>query len=247
MSLKRILLRRFIGQEPFRGPDGKKEIIEKEIRRCIGLMQEVSNAIAKEKAEFNQLNDSLEKEMEIHGNPESSQAVRLKDATAKKRLDIAKLERRLQKVEQNKITLESQQQSIESTARFDHIDRKIRRLDDIILELGFHPLRQAWDHDLDLTPFTEEEKVVMRQRIGMLEDGLVDKFQPSHEEWIFVKERLEYISGALDRLAKNDWRHVAISTLISIGIQLSIDKNTGQLLVDWIGQLISNVALLLPR
>jgi hypothetical protein len=52
----------------------------------------------------------------------------------------------------------------------------------------------------------------------------------------FINERLEYLSQAVDRLNKFDWKAQALSTLISIAVNLSVDTEGGKKLFQLFSQ-----------
>jgi len=56
---------------------------------------------------------------------------------------------------------------------------------------------------------------------------------------------LEYLKKAVDRLNKFDWRGLAISVVVGIGINLSVDTNSGKLLLDLLRQAFNTVTYLL--
>lgn len=72
-----------------------------------------------------------------------------------------------------------------------------------------------------------------------------ETFQASQEETRLVKDRLDYLSHAADRLNRFDWKGIALSTLISISITLSLDTNQGKVLYQLFQQAFQHVLHLL--
>jgi hypothetical protein len=60
-----------------------------------------------------------------------------------------------------------------------------------------------------------------------------------------IEKRLLYLSDAVDRLNKTDWYGIAISTLIGISINLSLDTEKGRLLFKLFKQVVENTIILL--
>jgi hypothetical protein len=74
---------------------------------------------------------------------------------------------------------------------------------------------------------------------------LKDQFNPSPEQEEFIEERLEYLSEAVDKLNRFDWKGVALSTLLSIGANLCVDKESGRILFGLFQQAFQSVTHLL--
>jgi hypothetical protein len=56
-------------------------------------------------------------------------------------------------------------------------------------------------------------------------------FNPNQEQFKVINDRLEYLTNALDKHNKFDWKGIAIQTVISIGIALSLSPEKGQQLL----------------
>lgn len=76
--------------------------------------------------------------------------------------------------------------------------------------------------------FTEEEKEVLRRSVQEFRQKVIESFNPSSDQEKFINGQLEYLSKAVDRLNRFDWRGLAISTLIGIAINLSVDTEKGR-------------------
>jgi hypothetical protein len=69
--------------------------------------------------------------------------------------------------------------------------------------------------------------------------------ETSEEEQELVNNRLEYLIEAMNRLNKFDWKSVAISTIMSISIALSLDTSKGQMLFDLFKKVFSIIPMLM--
>lgn len=98
----------------------------------------------------------------------------------------------------------------------------------------------------DLQPYRDDEKAKIKERLQQLEDHIAEKYDLFDEQLEFIKERLDYLSRAVDRLNRFDWKAQAISTFISIAVNLGIDTATGRGLLQYIKQLFGSIAGLLP-
>lgn len=78
--------------------------------------------------------------------------------------------------------------------------------------------------------FTEEEREVVRQSVQRFRGLLEEHFDPTPEQKEFINERLDYLTKAVDRLNKFDWRGLAFSTLVSISVNLTVDTERGKIL-----------------
>jgi hypothetical protein len=90
-------------------------------------------------------------------------------------------------------------------------------------------------NDTDITDentsnFSEEEKEHLRRSVREFRASVIENFNPSQSQVEFINDQLNYLSKAVDRLNRFDWRALAISTLIGIAINLSVDTEKGHLL-----------------
>jgi len=98
----------------------------------------------------------------------------------------------------------------------------------------------------EMTPFLEDEKTQLRLTINEFRSLVKKTFQPSQEEIKIIKNRLDYLSDALDRLNRLDWRSLAFTTIISISIALTLDTEQGKVLFNLFKQVFSKALNLLP-
>lgn len=78
--------------------------------------------------------------------------------------------------------------------------------------------------------FTEEEKETLRRSVHEFRRQIIENFKPSPDQMESINSQLDYLANAVDRLNRFDWRGLAISTLIGIAINLSVDTERGRLL-----------------
>lgn len=82
----------------------------------------------------------------------------------------------------------------------------------------------------DTSNFSAEEQAQARQSISQFRISVLNTFDPSPDQLESIDEKLRYLANALDRLNRFDWRALAVSTVISIAINLSADTERGRLL-----------------
>ncbi len=80
--------------------------------------------------------------------------------------------------------------------------------------------------------FDKVEKQNIRNAIESFSSKLVEDYKPTQDQLEVITERLGYLSEALDRQNKTDWQSIAMSTLISISITLSLDTEKGKSLFE---------------
>jgi len=80
--------------------------------------------------------------------------------------------------------------------------------------------------------FSNDEKRQTILAINELKLLISKKFETSVDEQKLVEYRLDYLIEATERLNKFDWKSLAISTLMSISIALSLDTEKGYQLFE---------------
>jgi len=98
----------------------------------------------------------------------------------------------------------------------------------------------------DFDSFSDEEKIRIRLSLNEFRLLIVKNFNPNQEELKAVDARLNYLSDAIDKHNKFDWKGIAINTVIAITISLSLGPEQGRQLFDLFKQIFSNVLYLLP-
>lgn len=87
--------------------------------------------------------------------------------------------------------------------------------------------------------FSEDEKAQTRIAIQQFKLLVFKTFDPSPGEQAVVDQQLDHLANAVDRLGKFDWQGIALNTLISIGVTLSLDTEKGRILFGLFQQSLS--------
>lgn len=103
-----------------------------------------------------------------------------------------------------------------------------------------------WTPDSKLADFNEFEKREIRKSIDHVKKLIIEEFSLKTEEIEEVNSRLDYLSNALDRLNKTDWKGILASTIISISIALSLDTEKGKVLFELFKEAFNKILYLLP-
>lgn len=102
--------------------------------------------------------------------------------------------------------------------------------------------------DLDeqaISFFNEEEKDQIKVALQKFIILVKDEFKPSQIEMGYIIKRVDYLSEALDRLNRTDWKGLAISTVIGISTALTLDTNQGKVLFALFKKVFSQVLFLI--
>ncbi len=97
----------------------------------------------------------------------------------------------------------------------------------------------------DFESFSAEENTQIRLSINDFRLLIVENFNPNNEELKAIDTRLKYLSDALDKHNKFDWKGIAINTVIAIIIALSLNQEQGNQLFQLFKQVFSNFLYLL--
>lgn len=101
--------------------------------------------------------------------------------------------------------------------------------------------------DYETSPFTEPETRQVRASVMQFRVLICESFDPTQEQLAVIDEKLDYLSAAVDRpINRFDWKGIALSTVISISIALSLDTDRGRQLFELFKQVFSEVLRLLP-
>lgn len=93
--------------------------------------------------------------------------------------------------------------------------------------------------------FSDDEKQQIRLSLDDFKLSIINNFKPNKEALIAINNRLDYLSTALDKHNKFDWKGIAISTLIAISVELALDPEKTQTLFQIFQQIFTNVVYLL--
>lgn len=89
--------------------------------------------------------------------------------------------------------------------------------------------------------FSKPEKEKIAVSLQKFKSLITDKYNPSEEQSEIIEDRLIYLVESLERLNKVDWQGIAISTVISISIALSLDTENGKKLFELFKQAFTSV------
>jgi len=87
--------------------------------------------------------------------------------------------------------------------------------------------------------FTDDEWQQVKLALSTFRVLLIENFNPNEEQLEVVSQRLDYLSVAVNRLNKFDWKGVALSTLIGISTTLTLDTERGRQLYGLFQQAFS--------
>ena len=76
--------------------------------------------------------------------------------------------------------------------------------------------------------FNDQEKQKIKAALDDARILIIDNFHPSDDKLNSINEKLDYLSEAIDRLNKFDWKSVLITVIIDISIALSLDTEKGR-------------------
>jgi hypothetical protein len=115
-----------------------------------------------------------------------------------------------------------------------HVGKFIKERDAIDLWAQLEAYK-SFANESDITEestsdFSEEEKENLRNSVKTFKSLVEESFNPNREQTEFINEQLDYLTNALERLNRFDWRGLAISTLLSIAVNLSVDTEGGRML-----------------
>jgi hypothetical protein len=92
---------------------------------------------------------------------------------------------------------------------------------------------------------TDEERRQLKLALATFRVRLVQTFKPNKAQLQVVSQQLDYLTAAVDRLNKFDWKGVALSTLIGISTALTLDTERGRQLYGPFQQALSTLLYLI--
>lgn len=95
--------------------------------------------------------------------------------------------------------------------------------------------------NINNSKFTNNEKKEVKESIEIFRNLLVNEYSPTNEQLNTIDEKLTYLIDSTERLGKTDWQGVAISTILSISVALTIDTTRGNHLFSLFKQAFSVV------
>lgn len=107
------------------------------------------------------------------------------------------------------------------------------KLDDFIPELdGFE-----FEEEYAGQEFSYREVVQIQEGINNIRDYLVEVSDGNTEEIKIINQRLDYLTDAVKRMGRTDWKNIFIGVMIDIGINIISDPAQRKI----IGQMIQNM------
>ncbi len=97
----------------------------------------------------------------------------------------------------------------------------------------------------EVSPFTEEEKPQLRASIQQFRLLVCESFNTTQEQLKCIDERVDYLTQAVDRLNRFDWKGLALSIVVGISIDLCVDTDGGRRLFELFKQAFNGVLHLL--
>jgi hypothetical protein len=91
---------------------------------------------------------------------------------------------------------------------------------------AFLSAKSIQEHDDSF--FSESEKVQIKIALVSFQRAAVEQFRPSADQLAAIEKQIKYLSDAVDRLNRFAWKGVAISTLVGICTNLSLDTERGR-------------------
>jgi hypothetical protein len=128
------------------------------------------------------------------------------------------------------------------------VKRQIYQLEmpDLWSQIRFYsPYIDSSFSEEDFQHFSDNQKETIKVSIVEFKRLVVESFNPTREQFEFINARLEYLSGAVDKLNRFDWKGLAVSIITSIAINLTVDVEGGKLLFKLFQQAFDSVVQLL--
>ena len=92
------------------------------------------------------------------------------------------------------------------------------------------------------TPFNAIEKEQIAHHLRAIEKYAIKTYKLQAEEAEFVRGRLRYLTEAVDRVGRFDWKGLAASTFMTIVITLGLDKHSGEALLTMATELLGSLS-----
>jgi len=92
--------------------------------------------------------------------------------------------------------------------------------------------------------FTIDERAQVKLALNELKNLIQENFHTNVTQQQIVNNRLDYLEAATNRLNKFDWQSVALNTLISISIALSLDTEKGHQLFHFFAHVFAAIRTL---
>lgn len=93
------------------------------------------------------------------------------------------------------------------------------------------------------TKFSYQEYEILDEKITKLKAEL-SKLDIVEEKIEVINAKLDHLLEVAKKMSKSDWKDLFVGSIISLVMQLSIDKSTGRLVYDLVKNLFSSMLLL---
>ena len=97
----------------------------------------------------------------------------------------------------------------------------------------------------DKSSFSLDERAQVKLALNELKLLAQKALSTNEKEQEIINARLDYLIDASNRLNKFDWKSLAVSSIISISVALSLDTQKGHLLFELFKKVFSNIPLLM--
>ena len=74
--------------------------------------------------------------------------------------------------------------------------------------------------------FTPEEQIQIKSKLSELSSTIEEKFELTKEQLNKIQGCIQYLTEAVDRTNKTDWKAIAVSMFISAIVNLAVDTST---------------------
>lgn len=89
--------------------------------------------------------------------------------------------------------------------------------------------------------FTPSEREQIVRHLKTIEDYAIKTYQLHDAQADYVRTQIAYLSTAVERVGRFDWKHLAASTFISIVLTLGLDPGKAQQLIGTAVQLLGHL------
>ena len=96
----------------------------------------------------------------------------------------------------------------------------------------------------DFEMFTNDEKKQIQDALSQFHKTLYEEIHPVKEDLREIQTKLDYLLKSVDRLNRFDWKGVALSTVIGIATNMSVDASTGHRIIELFKQAFMSIKLL---
>ena len=94
--------------------------------------------------------------------------------------------------------------------------------------------------------FTPTEQIALAEALARFRNLALAEFKLEERQLRMLDERLAYLSAAIPRVTRFDWKNLALSSLVTVVTALSLNSDQGRQLLSLFRQAFSAVAGLIP-